>query len=438
MSKKPLLSLEKVEKSFTNSEGQKLLVLDKISFKLEENEIVALLGKSGSGKSTLLRIIAGLTKPSGGNVFYRDKTVTAPAPGISMVFQNSALFPWLTVLENVEIGLEAQGIPPKTRRQKALNAIDTIGLDGFESAYPKELSGGMRQRVGFARALVVEPLLLLMDEPFSALDILTAENLRNDLLELWIDKRTPTRSILFVTHDIEEAILMANRIIIFKADPGSIQAEIPISLPFPRSTESEGFRALLDKIYTILTTSDREKFSKEKIRAKTATDKHPEYARRLPDVSVSELTGLLEAMESHEIKGKIDLPELADELHLDVNNLFPLTEILDRLNFIKISKGDLVCLPAGKEFSGADILKRKHIFAKHLLAYIPLAKHIREVLDLKSNHRAPEELFLNELQEFLSEEEADRLLRIIIDWGRYAEIFAYDYDEGILSLENPQ
>ena len=434
-SNKELLRLDNIQKSFTNPEGKKLLVLEDISLTLPENEIVALLGKSGSGKSTLLRIIAGLSKPSEGQVFFREKQVVEPVLGISMIFQNFALFPWLTVLENVELGLEAQGIPQKIRRPKTLKAIDTIGLDGFESAYPKELSGGMCQRVGFARALVVEPELLLMDEPFSALDILTAENLRNDLLQLWTGKRTRTKSILFVTHDIEEAVLMANRIIIFSSDPGRIQAEIPINLPFPRDTQSDTFRALLDQIYTLMTISEREKLSKSRTKL---TVKHPEYAYRLPEVSVSELIGLLEAMEDHELEGKIDLPQLADELHLDVNNLFPLTEILDMLHFTTISNGYLLRLEDGKKFAAAGILERKHLFAKHLLEYIPLAHHIREILDTKPNHRASKSLFLDELQEFLSEEESERLLRIIIDWGRYAEIFAYDYDAGILSLENPQ
>lgn len=433
----PLLRVEKIQKSFTNAEDQQLLVLDDINFNLQENEIVALLGKSGSGKSTLLRIIAGLTKPSSGSVFYDGQLVNEPMYGISMIFQTFGLLPWLTVLENVELGLEAQGIPSKIRRQKALEAIDIIGLDGFESAYPKELSGGMRQRVGFARALVVNPELLLMDEPFSALDILTAENLRNDLLDLWTDKRTRTKSILFVTHNIEEAILMANRILIFSTDPGHIQAEIPITIPFPRDTQTEVFRALLDEVYTLMMISEREKMSKSKGPAKTVF-KHPEYAYRLPEVSVYELTGLLEAMEAHEVDGKIELPPLADELHLDVNNLFPLTEVLDMLQFIKITNGDLMLLTAGKEFSAADILERKHLFAKHLLEHIPLARHIREVLDFRSNHRAPKTFFFDELLNFLSEEEADRLLRIIIDWGRYAEIFAYDYDTGTFSLENPQ
>lgn len=437
MSTNILIRLEKINKTFVNSEGQPLTILENINFQLNEGEIVALLGKSGSGKSTLLRMIAGLTPPSQGQILYRNQKVLGPAPGIAMVFQNFALLPWLTVLQNVELGLEAQGIPHKIRRQQALKAIDTIGMDGFESAYPKELSGGMRQRVGFARAIVVEPDVLLMDEPFSALDILTAENLRNDLLDLWSAKRTRTKGILLVSHDIEEALLMANRIILIGSNPGRIQSQVINPLPYPRSNQSLEFRKLLDKIYTLLTMSERERLMKAKGVVSTHL-KHAEYAYRLPEVDVSELMGLLEAMESRETHGRIDLPELAEALHLDLSHLFPLTEILDVLRFAKISGGELLFLEAGRKLTAADILQRKQLFAKHLLNYIPLAKHIREVLDNNPNHRVSEEEFLEELETFLTDEEAQKLLKTIIDWGRYAEIFAYDYDTGIFSLENPQ
>ncbi|HSX19986.1 MAG TPA: nitrate/sulfonate/bicarbonate ABC transporter ATP-binding protein [Gammaproteobacteria bacterium] len=436
-----LIHINNVAKSFVNAERQELLVLDAINFTLQEGEIVALLGKSGSGKSTLLRLMAGLIKPSSGSLFYRDQPIYGPVQGIAMVFQSFALLPWLTVLENVELGLEAMGVERKERRQRAIDAIDTIGLDGFESAYPKELSGGMRQRVGFARALVVEPDILLMDEPFSALDILTTDNLRGDLLDLWISKRTNIKGIICVTHDIEEAILMGNRIAIFSSDPGTIQDEIIVDLPYPRDPESLEFKALLDQVYMLMTTSERSRIAKAKSLAKNITaqkEAHPEYAYRLPEVDISGLTGLVEAMEAHEEDGHIDLPDLAESLHLDVNNLFPLTETLDMLRFAKISEGELSFTEAGKRFAAADILQRKQIFARHLLEYIPLAQHIRQVLDRTPNHRTADKVFLDELENYFSEEEADRILRTIIDWGRYAEILAYDYDSGELSLENPQ
>jgi NitT/TauT family transport system ATP-binding protein len=439
-----LLSIENISKSFISAEGQELLVLDSINFKLREGEIVSLLGKSGSGKSTLLRLMAGLIKPSSGNLFYRNTPIHAPVQGIAMVFQTFALLPWLTVLENVELGLEALGVESKERRKRALKAIDTIGLDGFESAYPKELSGGMRQRVGFARALVVEPDVLLMDEPFSALDILTTDNLRSDLIDLWTSKRTKIKGIVCVTHDIEEAILMADRIVIFASDPGTIQAEITVDLPYPRDTESLAFRELLDQIYMEMTKSERSRIAKAKAQAllqaahEEEPTEHPEYAYRLPVVDISELIGLVEAMEDHEVDGVINLPVLAESLHLDVNNVFPLTEMLDMMRFAKISEGEIAFTDAGKKFANSNIQERKQIFAQHLLQYIPLAQHIRHILDREPSHRTPESTFLNELQNYFSEEESERILRTIIDLGRYAEILAYDYDSGELSLENPQ
>jgi NitT/TauT family transport system ATP-binding protein len=432
--KNNLLTIEDISKIFRLSEGKELPVLENVSFKMAENEIVALLGKSGSGKSTLLRIIAGLLKPSNGKVIYRGQNVNKPQPGIAMVFQNFALLPWLNVLQNVELGLEALGIEKKERRKRALSAIDTVGLDGFESAYPKELSGGMCQRVGFARALVVEPELLLMDEPFSALDVLTAENLRGDLLDIWLSKKTRTKGIFFVTHNIEEAALLADRIIILASDPGHIRAELQVGSPSPRNQNDPHFRKLIDDIYTLMTTSEREAVRPE--------DAGTDYAKielgyRLPDAGISELTGLVDAL-AGEQKRAVDLPYLADTLHLEADSLFPLTEALEILDFARVSKGDISLTEHGKTFARMDIQQKKLLFSKQLESRVPLAKHIRKTLDEKEDHKENEDVFLAELQQFLTEQEADRVLTVVIDWGRYAEIFAYDYDSGNLSLENPK
>ncbi|MDR3441992.1 MAG: nitrate/sulfonate/bicarbonate ABC transporter ATP-binding protein [Legionella sp.] len=424
-----IIAIESLRKSFKKASEQDLLVLEDVNFKLQEGEIVALLGKSGSGKSTLLRIIAGLIPPSSGTITYRGTPVTGPVAGIAMVFQSFALMPWLTVLENVELGLEAQGVGREERRHRAIEAIDIIGLDGFESAFPKELSGGMRQRVGFARALVINPDVLLMDEPFSALDVLTAENLKSDLLELWKDKENNTNGILLVTHNIEEAATLADRIVIFGNDPGYIRAELPVTLPQPRDSESPEFRALVDKIYTLMTTGPKEK-------AKRAQrERQIGLGYRLPDVEPSELTGLIETMTSFE--ECIDLPELADELMMNIDDLFPILETLEILGFAKVSAGDIQLSDLGKQFSEADLQERKQLFAQRLLEKVPLARYIRRVLDEKVGHRVSEERFLSKLEDYLSEKEAERVLRTMIDWGRYAEIFAYDFNTGILSLENP-
>ncbi|MEO8402857.1 MAG: nitrate/sulfonate/bicarbonate ABC transporter ATP-binding protein [Gammaproteobacteria bacterium] len=432
LSTSPLLEVVNVQKSFKTGDRQDLLVLQNVDFCMKEGEIIAILGKSGSGKSTLLRILAGLVQPSSGTVYYRGKPVQGPARGISMVFQNFALLPWLTVLQNVELGLEALGVDREERRERALKAIDTIGLDGFESAFPKELSGGMRQRVGFARALVVNPDVLLMDEPFSALDVLTADNLKSDLLDLWQTKKTGIHGILFVTHNIEEAALLADRIIIFNSNPGTIRDELRVTLPHPRSDLDPRFRNQVDRVYMLMTTQPQTE------KTGTTEGHQPiDIGYRLPEASVAEITGLLETLNAPETEGKMDLPVVAETLMLDIDELFPLTELLEILHFAKVSKGDISITEAGKAFVEADILERKKIFLQHLKKYVPLARYIYDQLNRHPRHRALEENFLSLLEDYLTEKEAARVLSTVIEWGRYAELFAYDYNAGVLSLENP-
>jgi len=426
----PIIEIIGVEKSFKKGDRQELLALHDINLTVYEGEIIAILGKSGSGKSTLLRIIAGLINASSGVIRYRGKQVTEPARGISMVFQTFALLPWLTVLQNVELGLEALGVDRVERRERAIRAIDMIGLDGFESALPKELSGGMRQRVGFARALVVNPDVLLMDEPFSALDVLTADNLKNDLLDLWQSKKTGLNAIVFVTHSIEEAIMLADRIIVFNSSPGMISSDLKVTLPFPRSDLDPRFRNQVDRIYTLMTTQLQD-------RLQEAATPVVDIGYRLPEAGVAEVTGLLELLSSPEHQGKMDLPDVADMLTLDIDDLFPLTELLEILHFAKVSKGDITITDEGKAFVDADMLERKKIFSIHLKKYVPLARYIYDQLVRHPRHRALEENFLSLLEDYLSEEEAEHVLRTVIEWGRYAELFAYDYSSGVLSLENP-
>lgn len=424
----PLIELVNVKKSYRTGERQELLVLDNVNFRMNEGEIIAILGKSGSGKSTLLRIIAGLIHPTSGAIHYRGKPVYGPVRGISMVFQNFALLPWLTVFQNVELGLEALGIDRDERHARALKAIDTIGLDGFETAYPKELSGGMRQRVGFARALVVNPDILLMDEPFSALDVLTADNLKTDLLDLWEEKKTGIHGIIFVTHNIEEATLLADRILVFNSDPGSIRGELKVTLQHPRSDLDPRFRNQVDRVYMMMTTQT----PAEKIESHTPLD----LGYRLPDASVAGITGLLETLNAPENNGKMDLPVVADTLMLDIDELFPLTELLEILHFAKVSKGDITITEEGKAFVEADILERKKIFLLHLKKYVPLARYIYDQLSRHPRHRALEENYLSLLEDSLTEKEAERVLATVIEWGRYAELFEYDYNSGVLSLES--
>lgn len=421
---KEILNVNNVSKAFKKPDCQDLIVLEHVNFVMNEGEIVALLGKSGSGKSTLLRIIAGLTSPTTGEVIYRNTKISGPVPNISMVFQNFALMPWLTVLQNVELGLEARNIKSKERKERALQAIDMIGLDGFENAYPKELSGGMRQRVGFARALVLQPDLLLMDEPFSALDVLTAENLRDDLLELW-GKNDAMKGILYVTHNIEEAVLTADRIIIFGNNPGFIRGELKIDLTHDKSVEE-----LIDEVYRMMTTAETNELS-ERMNKRKAIN----IGYRLPNAEISELIGLLTEMDDLQEKGPIDLPDLADYVRLDIDDLFPIIETLSVLNLASVSDGDITMSSLGKQFMNADIAERKIIFSKLLVHHIPLTRHVMKVLKDRPNKKAPESRFLSELEDYLSDEESQRVFNTFIGWARYAEIIKYDAALGILSLD---
>jgi NitT/TauT family transport system ATP-binding protein len=427
----PLVVVDHVRQTYAKGSGDSVMVLDDMNLALRENEIVSLLGRSGCGKSSLLRIIAGLMPPSGGRVTIGGREVDGPAPEVAMVFQTFALFPWLTVLENVEIGLEAKRVAPAERHKLALAAIDLIGLDGYESAYPKELSGGMRQRVGMARALVVHPRLLLMDEAFSALDVLTAETLRTDLLDLWHEGRMPISSILLVTHNIEEAVLMSDRILVLASNPGRITAEIPVTLPQPRNRLDPAFRALVDDIYARMTARPSGKA------AQTGTFPGTGISMLLPRVSPNLLAGLMESVAGAPYNGHADLPLLAAPLQMEIDDLFPVAESLQLLRFAEVAEGDIRLTDAGKRFVQLDSDGRKKLFAQHVLAYVPLAGHIKRVLDERGAHSAPASRFRDELEDNMSEEFADQTLRAVTSWGRYGEAFAYDEASGVFSLDNP-
>jgi NitT/TauT family transport system ATP-binding protein len=425
-----LLDIHELRQSFPRPDGGEHLVLDGVELKLQQGQIVGLLGRTGSGKSTLLRLIAGLAQPSGGSITYLGQTVAGPAPGIAMVFQSFALFPWLTVLENVQLGLEALGLPEAEIRKRALAAIDLIGLDGYESAYPRELSGGMRQRVGFARALVVHPNILLMDEPFSALDVLTAETLRTDFLELWGEGRLPIKGVILVTHNIEEAVLMCDRILLFSTNPGRIISEITVDLKQPRNRLDPQFRDLVEKIYVAMTARKPTPLQPEAVSPVTINTV-------LPRVSANLLSGLMETLDGQPYGGKADLPVLADELHMEVDDLFPVAESLQLLHFAEIEGGDIKLTDLGKQFAESNMDDRKKLFQRQLLTYVPLATHIRRVLAERANHVAPKSRFLDELEDHMSEDDAEHTLRAVTAWARFAEVFAYDDDSGTFSLENP-
>jgi len=433
MNTAPLLQVREVSKAFPKPDGEgQHVVLEGVNLTVNEGEIVGLLGRSGSGKSTLLRCIAGLSDPSGGSLSYLGEPINGPAFGISMVFQSFAIFPWLTVYENVALGLEALRVSPPEIRRRALAAIDLIGLDGFESAYPRELSGGMRQRVGFARALVVHPNILLMDEPFSALDVLTAETLRTDFLDLWTEGRMPIKGVILVTHNIEEAVLMCDRILVFASNPGRILTEIRVTLPQPRNRLDPSFRALVESIYVVMTT-------------RLAGESHARNERFpglgigtvLPHISSNLLAGLMETVAGAPFHGMADLPKIASDLQMEIDELFPVAETLQMMRFAEVAGGDIRLTEVGNVFANSESDERKRIFSRQLLNYIPLAVHIRRVLDERPTHVARKSRFSDELEDYMSEDDAERTLRAMISWGRYAEAFAYDDESASFSLENP-
>ena len=425
-----LIDVRACRQAYHKDANVDLVVLDDVNLTMNEGEIVALLGRSGSGKSTLLRIVSGLLKPTAGEVTWRGKPVNGPTEGVAMVFQSFALFPWLTVQENVELGLEARGVVRSEREDLAEAAIDMIGLGGFESAYPKELSGGMRQRVGLARALVVHPDLLLMDEPFSALDVLTAETLRTDLIDLWMEGKLPVKSVLMVTHNIEEAVLMCDRILVFQSNPGRVANELKVPFPHPRNRLDPEFRQLVDDIYGIMTRRPP-----VGPKAATTTPVSP-LAMPLPRVGTNIMSGLMETLAAEPYNGRADLPALAASLQYEVDDLLPLGETLQLFRFGVLEEGDILLTDLGRQFVEADTDERKRIFAEALREHVPLVSMIRGVLDERWNHRASAVRFRDELEDHMSPDYAADTLRTVIGWGRYAELFSYDEEAEQFSLED--
>ena len=427
----PIIEARKLEKFYPQPDGSRIQVISATDLAVYSGQIIAILGPSGCGKSTLLRMLTGLSPASAGAVYWHGEPVRDGSPNVSIVFQSFALFPWLTVLENVEAPLEARGMVSIERHKRALRIIDAVGLDGFESAYPKELSGGMKQRVGVARALVVEPEVLFMDEPFSALDVLTAETLRGELLELWLGHKIPTRAIFIVTHNIEEAVVLADRIVVFGRNPAHIHADFNVDMAHPRDRKSSNFVELVDTIYRVLTRPDHEHDSappKSAVPGKPV----PRKAIMLPHTRPGGMAGLLEILIDQ--GGRADLHKLADELSLEVDALLPTVDTAALLGLLGIEEGDTIITPEGQAFASADIQGRKAIFRKAALANVPLLAQMHNALKAKSDRTLSDEFFRDLLDEHFSEDESRRQLETAIQWGRYAEIFDYDAATGKLTL----
>jgi len=409
----------KIEKSYTQPDGREIQIIAPMDLAVESGIICALLGPSGSGKSTLLRILSGLTAPTSGTVLVHGQPLSGCTPNIGMVFQSFALFPWLTVMGNVEAPLAAKGMEHAERHRQALQALSTVGLKGFENAYPKELSGGMKQRVGFARALVVEPEVLFMDEPFSALDVLTAESLRRELMELWMKDQMPTKSIFLVTHNIEEAVLLADRVVVLGTHPAKIRADFRISLPQPRDRKTAEFLIYVDYIYKVMTQPELEVGPVTKL----PVVRKPSF-QVLPHATAGGMAGLLEFLNDR--GGREDMYHLAEELLMEVDDLFPIVDEAVLLGFADSTQGDVQITPAGKEFADADIGTRKKLFRDAVLSHVTLIQQIRNALERKSDRAVPVEFFRDVLDQHFSQEDVGLQLETALNWGRYAEIFTYD------------
>lgn len=424
----PLVELRQVSQVYTSG-SRRFIALQDVNLALADGDFVALLGPSGCGKSTLLRIIAGLQPPTGGQVLYRGQPLQGVNPHAAIVFQTFALFPWLTVQENVEVALKAQGVPPRLRTLRAVELLDRVGLDGFEMAYPRELSGGMRQKVGFARAMAVEPELLCLDEPFSALDILSAEALRGELMELWLGGGLPTRAILMVTHSIEEAVFMADRIVIMDKDPGRVVAELRVVLPHPRNRKAQPFLEIVDRVYATLAGQTQP----ADVEWGTAPGE-PGRTRGLPSITINDLAGLLEQVDSMP-GASVDIYRLADDLQLDSDSLLRLADAAGLLGFATVGNGDLALTALGETFAKASILTRKEIFASRIRR-LPLFRWLLGLLQAANKRRLNGRVIQAALELEFPPDQAEQQMDIIIDWGRYAELLAYDDNHEVLYLEH--
>ena len=426
----PIIEARGIEKGFQRPGGGQIQVIAPTNLSVEPGVIIALLGPSGSGKSTLLRMLSGLAAPSAGEVLWHGKPLGESRPNASIVFQSFALFPWLTVLENVEVPLLARGMKHVERHRRALRTLHSVGLKGFETAYPKELSGGMKQRVGFARALAVEPEVLFMDEPFSALDVLTAENLRGELMELWLGKKIPTKSIFLVTHNIEEAVLLADRIIVLGRNPAKVRADFRVPLPQPRERNSAEFLLYVDYIYKLMTQPELAAGPPSPVDREV---KKP--FRMLPHARPGSIAGLAELLNDR--GGKEDLYRIAEELLMEVDDLLPIVEAATLLSFVKSERGDIELTPSGKAFAEADISTRKGLFREAALAHVTLLQQMSSALASKSDHTMPVELFRDTLDEHFSDDDVQRQIETALNWGRYGDIFTYDSESDRLVLYRP-
>jgi NitT/TauT family transport system ATP-binding protein len=434
----PLIELLNVSKSFATGNQSPVTILDRVNLQVSEGEMLALLGQSGSGKSTILRLMAGLAQPTSGQVHYHGQVLTGVNRGLSIVFQSFALYPWLTVSENVEIGLTGQKLSRQKQEEEVERALELIGLSGYENAYPKELSGGMRQRVGFARAIVARPEVLCMDEAFSALDVLTAENLRTEVVNLWQDRRSEQstlKSIFFVTHNIAEAVFMATRIVIISSHPGRIKHVIENPLAYPRDVNSKGFQALVDQIHAAIVAlalpdepvhvpAPAQTREEQRQTPSQAAPARPVHVESIPQVSIGRISGLLEILEDS--TETVDLFELSHQIGKEFSDTISIVKAAEMLDLVDTPKQEVFLTVLGREFLAADQAERKAIFARQILK-LRLFQIITGSLR-KTGKPVDADIILQELAILLPYDNPEKLFETIIAWGRYAELIDYDQD----------
>jgi len=421
-----LCEARNITHEYSMPSGTTLRVLDDISVSIKPFEVVALLGPSGSGKSTILRILAGLIRPSRGEVFYHGRRVEGLTPGIAIVFQSFALYPWMTVTENIEVVLRAAGLPESEFRERSDRVIRTVGLAGFEEAYPRELSGGMKQRLGIARALSVNPEILFMDEPFSHVDALTAESLRAEVLDLWAPEGSNPSSILMVSHDINEVVYMADRIIVLSSHPGRVRMIVQNPLPRPRDLRSPQFEQLVEYLHEIITGSELPDVPIGTPRRESTT------IQALPPSTTSEIVGLIEYLEAH--GGKDEIFEMSANLHLEFGRVIAVTKGAEILGFVDTPKEDVVLTPLGWTFVRAGAEERKQIWRTQLLNI----KLFRDLFQRLQGH-PDEPIPADEVKEMiiiaLPHENYEVMFDTIVRWARFGNLFAYDEDTEKITLE---
>jgi len=447
----PLIELRNVSKSYSGNSGTaSVTVLDNISLEVKDGEMLALLGQSGSGKSTILRLIAGLTKPTAGTVLSHGTPLKGLNERLSIVFQTFALYPWLTVRENVQVGMIRRRLDARAEEEEVDRVLAVIGLTGYENAYPKQLSGGMRQRVGFARALVAQPEVLCMDEPFSALDVLTAENLRTQVVDLWrSSQRAGLRSIFLVTHNIAEAVFMATRIIIISSHPGRVRNIIANALPYPRDVNSPAFATLVDEVHEAITKLVLPDEPAERIPAgaavapiggvagrgerlpPSATPVAPARVETIPAAPVEAIVGLLEILEDSQ--ETINVFDLSARISKEFGETIAIVKAAEMLGLVDTPKDDVIMTELGWYFLAAPGPVRQTLFREAVMK-LRLFQILRERLEAQPDGRVSADTVMDELAALLPYDQPSKVFETLIAWGRYAEVVDFDQDANAVHL----